>query len=65
MSDTGGAWVARSLKHLTLDLCSGHDLMVEIEPHMGLHANSVEPAWDLLSPPLSLCSFPACVCSFS
>ena len=34
----------------TLDLVSGHDLMVcEFEPHMGLCAESVEPAWDSLS----------------
>ena len=34
---------------------SGHDLAVcDIEPHVGLHADSVEPAWDSLStlPPL-------------
>ena len=29
-----GAWVAQSVKHLTLDFSSGHDLMVrEIKPH--------------------------------
>ena len=49
-----GAWVAQSVKHLTLDFSSGHDLMVhEIEPHCGLCADSVEPAWDSLSPSLS------------
>ena len=39
------AWMAQSVKHLTFDFSSGHDLMVhEFEPHMGLHADSVEPA---------------------
>ena len=49
-----GAWVAQWVKCLTLDLCSGHDLMVvEIEPQLGLCADSVEPAGDSLSPSLS------------
>ena len=40
-----GTYVAQSVKHPTLDFDSGHDLMVrEIEPHMGLHADSTEPA---------------------
>ena len=40
-----GAWVAPSVRRLTLDLGSGHDLPVrEFEPHVGLHADSVEPA---------------------
>ena len=35
---------------------SGHDLTVcEIEPLIGLCEDSAEPAWDSLSPPLSLC----------
>ena len=39
----------------TLDFCSGHDLMVgEFESHIRLCADGVEPAWDSLSPPLSL-----------
>ena len=43
------------VKHLTLDLSSGHDLLVHrIEPHFGLCADSEEPAWDSLSPSLSL-----------
>ena len=51
--------MAQSVKHLTLDLGSGHDLAVcEIKPLMGLHANSAEPAWYSLSlsapPPLVL-----------
>ena len=50
----GGACVARSVKHPTLDFSSGHDLIVrEFEPHIGLCADSVEPV-DSLAPPLSL-----------
>ena len=42
-------------KHPTLDFDSGHDLTVRgIEPHIGLWADSVEPAWDYLSPSVSL-----------
>ena len=49
-----GARVAQSVKHPTLDFGSDHDLMVHgIEPHMGLCADSMEPAWDSLSPSLS------------
>ena len=45
--------MAQSVKHLTLGFSSGHDVMVhEIEPLVGLHADSTEPAWDSL--PLSL-----------
>ena len=55
MMDYGGAWVAQLAKHLTLDFGSGHDLMVrEFKPQTGLCADSVEPAWDSLSPSLSL-----------
>ena len=47
--------MAQSAGGPTLDLGSGHDLRVgEIEPHIGLYAVSVEPAWDSLSPSLSL-----------
>ena len=50
-----GAWVAQLGKHLTLGFGSGHDLTVcETEPHVRLHADSVEPAWDSLSPSLFL-----------
>ena len=43
------------LKHLTLDFGSSHDVIVcEFESHVGLCADSVEPAWDSLSFPLSL-----------
>ena len=53
-----GIWVAQLGKHLTLNFGSGHDLMVcEFEPHVGLCADSAEPAWDSFS--LPLCSSPA------
>ena len=43
--------MAQSVKRPTLDFGSGHDLVVcEIEPWVGLSADSVEPAWDSLSP---------------
>ena len=46
--------MVQSVKHLALDFSSGHDLTVcEFEPHMGLCADSSEPAWDSLSPSLS------------
>ena len=46
--------MVQSLKHLTLDLGLGHDLTIcEIEPLVGLLADSSEPAWDSLSPSLS------------
>ena len=39
----------------TLDFRSGHDLTVfEIETHVGLFVDSMEPAWDFLSLSLSL-----------
>ena len=42
------AWL---VKRPTLDFSSDHDLMVcEIEPHIGLRVNGLEPAWDSLSP---------------
>ena len=51
-----GTWVAQSVKHLTLDFGSGHDLTVhEFEPH--IYADSAKPAWDSLS--LPLCPSPA------
>ena len=50
-----GTWVARSVKHLTLESGSGHDLTVrEIKPHVGLCDGSSEPAWDSRSLSLSL-----------
>ena len=46
--------MAQLIKRLTLDVGSGHDLMVcEFEPHIGLCADSEEPARDSLSPSLS------------
>ena len=50
-----GAWVAQSVKPLTLDFCSGHDLTVhEFELHLRLHTDSAEPLWDSLFPCISL-----------
>ena len=65
----GGAWEAQLDKHQTLGFSSGHDLTLsvgllvsaqvmislfhEIEPHIELCADSMEPACDSLSP--SLC----------
>ena len=48
--------MAQSVKHLTLDFGSGHDLMVcEFEPRIGLRAErAAEPAWDSPSPSLSV-----------
>ena len=47
---SGGVWVAQSVKCLTLDLGSGHNLTVgEVEPRVGLCTDSEEPAWDSLS----------------
>ena len=41
----GGAWVAQSVEHLTLDFSLGHDLTVRgFEPHVGLSADNTEPA---------------------
>ena len=45
-----GTWVAQSIKHLTLDSGSGRDLMVHgIKSHVGLCADSEDPAWDWFS----------------
>ena len=50
----GGAWVAQSVKPLTLDFGSGHGLTVhEFKPCVGLCAGRVEPAWNPLSPSFS------------
>ena len=50
-----GAWVAQWVEHLTLDFGSGHNLIVhEFKPGIGLCTDSVEPAWNSLSLPLSL-----------
>ena len=54
--------MAHLVKHPTLDFDSGHDLTPrEIDPHVGLHADSVESAWDSLS----LCLSPACAHALS
>ena len=51
MRDT---WVAQSVRHPTLGFRSGHDLKVcETEPYIRLWTDSMEPAWDSLSPSLS------------
>ena len=42
------------VKHLTVGLGLGHDLMVhEFKPCTGLHADGTDLAWDSLSPSLS------------
>ena len=49
--------MAQLVKSPTVDFGSAHDLTIgEIEPHVGLHADSAEPAWDSLSH--SLCPSP-------
>ena len=46
-----GAGVAQSVECLTLDFGSGHDLTAhEFKPCVGLCTDSMEPAWDFLSP---------------
>ena len=46
--------MAQQVKCPTLDLGSGHDLTVhELEPHVGLCADSAESAWNSLSASLS------------
>ena len=50
------------VKSLCFGMGSGHDLMVcETEPHIGLCADSVEPACDSVS--LSLSAPPPLVCA--
>ena len=47
--------MAQSFKRPPLDLGSGHDLTVgESEPCVRLHTVSAEPAWDSLSPTLTV-----------
>ena len=54
--------MAHSVKRLTLDLGSGHDLTVcEFEPRIRHWADGAEPAWDSVAP--SLCPSPACALS--
>ena len=53
----GGAWVAQLVKCPALDIGSDHDLIVRgTEPCIGLCADTVDPAWDSLSPSLSASS---------
>ena len=54
----------QSIKHPTLDFGSGHGLMV-CEFHIWLCPDSVEPAWYLLSLPVSAVSPLAHVCALS
>ena len=45
--------------YLTLDCSSGHDLTVHgFQSHLRLSAGGMEPAWDSLSPSLSLSAPP-------
>ena len=63
-----GTWVAHLVKCPTLDFGSGHHLMVHgFKPCLGLCADSVEAAWDSLSPSLCPCPSPAYahVCALS
>ena len=54
------------VERLIPDFSSGHDLTVpEFEPRIGLWADSTEPAWDSLSPSLSLSAPPLLALSFS
>ena len=44
-------WLSQLSAQLLI-LASGHDLTVHgFEPHARLHADSVEPIWDILSAP--------------
>ena len=58
-----GTSVAQSVKCPTLDLGSGHDLMVcEFKPLVGLCTDSTEPDWDSVSLSLPLpCLFSLCL----
>ena len=59
-------WVTQSVKGPTLDFSSGHDLVVcEIKPCIGLCTDSAKPAWDSLSPFLSLLLPHFCMSSIS
>ena len=58
--------MVQSVEHLTLNFGPGHDLEVrEIEPCVGFPTDSVEPAWDSLSLPLSLSLSLPLPCSLS
>ena len=46
--------MAESVEHPTLDFGSGHDLTgCEFKSRIGFCTDSVEPAWDSLSMPIS------------
>ena len=61
-----GAWVAQSVKCLTLDFSSVMiSRFIEFEPHVGLRAENAKTAWDSLSPSLCLCPTPVRVVSRS
>ena len=61
-----GAWVAQLIEHVTPDFGPGHDLTVcGFKTHIGLCADSPEPAWDSLSPSLSAPPLLAHFCSLS
>ena len=48
--DAGGTWVAQSVKRLSLDFGSGHDVAARgIEPHVGFCADGMGATWDSLS----------------
>ena len=54
--------MAQLVKHPTLDFGSGHDLAVcGFDPHVRLCTSSMKPAWDSLSPSLSLSAPPPCM----
>ena len=45
-----GPWASRLVKHPTLGLSLGHDVVVpEFEPHVRLRADGTEPAWNFVS----------------
>ena len=49
-----GTWVAQTVERPTFDFDTGHDLMVrEFELHVRLCTDSMDPAWNSLSPSLS------------
>ena len=61
-----GAWVAPSVKRLTLDFGSGRDLTFSgVESRVGLWAGSTAPAWDSLFSSLSAAPPLTRACSLS
>ena len=52
-----GRWVPGWLSWLNIQLLVSAQVTIsqfhEFEPHIGLHGDSAEPAWDSLSPSLS------------